>query len=68
MKWITRQNLKVDRVACPWLIQRFIDGQAQFLFVDEGELLRVTAPWASTSVERLISRQRSASAARVAWA
>ena len=34
MKWITRQNIKVDRVACPWLIRRFIDPQAQFLFVE----------------------------------
>jgi hypothetical protein len=33
MKWITRQNAKVDRVACPWLIRRFIDPQAEFLFV-----------------------------------
>lgn len=39
MKWITRKNVKVDRVACPWLIKRFIDPQAEFLFVAEGELL-----------------------------
>lgn len=39
MRWITRQNVKVDRVACPWLIQRFIDPQAEFLFVREEELL-----------------------------
>src|SRR5438874_1935766 len=39
MKWITRKNIKVDRVACPWLIRRFVDPQAEFLFVDEGELL-----------------------------
>lgn len=39
MKWITRKNVKVDRVACPWLIKRFIDSQAEFLFVAEGELL-----------------------------
>ncbi len=39
MKWITRQNVKVDRVACPWLIRRFIDPQAQFLFVPENEVL-----------------------------
>ena len=31
MKWITRQDVKVDRVACPWLIKRFIDPQADFL-------------------------------------
>jgi hypothetical protein len=33
MKWITREKVKVDRVACPWLIRRFIDPQAEFLFV-----------------------------------
>jgi hypothetical protein len=39
MRWITRANVKVDRVACPWLIQRFIDPAAEFLFVPEAELL-----------------------------
>ena len=33
MKWITRENVKVDRVACPWLIKRFIDADAQFEFL-----------------------------------
>ncbi len=39
MKWVTRKDIKVDRVACPWLIQRFIDPAAEFLFVPEGDLL-----------------------------
>ena len=39
MKWITRKDIKVDRVACPWLIQRFLDPQAEFLFVEEKDLL-----------------------------
>ncbi len=39
MKWITRQDIKVDRVACPWLIRRFVDPQAEFLFVEEKDLL-----------------------------
>src|SRR5438093_905238 len=43
MKWITRKNIKVDRVACPWLIQRFIDPDAEFLFVEEAQLLDVAA-------------------------
>lgn len=43
MKWITRQNIKVDRDACPWLIRRFIDAQAQFLFVDQSQLLETAA-------------------------
>ncbi|MGI9103546.1 MAG: chromate resistance protein ChrB domain-containing protein [Terriglobales bacterium] len=43
MKWITRGNVKVDRVACPWLIRRFVDQQAQFLFVEESRLLETAA-------------------------
>ena len=39
MKWITREDVKVDRVACPWLIRKFVDPQAEFLFVPESELL-----------------------------
>ena len=39
MKWITRSNVKVDRVACPWFIRRFVDPAAEFLFVPESELL-----------------------------
>src|SRR5215510_9740374 len=41
MKWITRSNVKVDRVACPWLISRFVDPEAEFIFVPENELLQV---------------------------
>ena len=33
MKWITREKVKVDRVACPWLIRKFVDAEAEFLFV-----------------------------------
>ena len=33
MKWITRERVKVDRVACPWLIKKFVDRQAEFFFV-----------------------------------
>jgi hypothetical protein len=40
MKWVTRSNVKVDRVACPWLIRRFIDPNAEFLFVTEDQLLQ----------------------------
>lgn len=39
MRWITREDVKVDRVACPWLIKRFVDQAAEFLFVPESELL-----------------------------
>ena len=33
MKWITREGIKVDRVACPWLIKHFVDPGAEFIFV-----------------------------------
>jgi hypothetical protein len=33
MKWITREKVKVDRVACPWLIRKFVDPQCEFIFV-----------------------------------
>jgi hypothetical protein len=39
MNWITRKNVKVDRVACPWLIKRFVDKDAEFIFVEEDQLL-----------------------------
>ncbi|MEW6136594.1 MAG: chromate resistance protein ChrB domain-containing protein [Thermodesulfobacteriota bacterium] len=39
MKWITRENAKVDRIACPWLIKRFIDLDAEFLIVSKDKVL-----------------------------
>jgi hypothetical protein len=41
MKWITRENANVDRIACPWLIKRFIDPDAEFLFVPRDQVLAV---------------------------
>jgi hypothetical protein len=41
MKWVTRQNANVDRIACPWLIKRFIDPNPEFLFVPKDEVLPV---------------------------
>jgi len=41
MKWVTREKARVDRIASPWLITRFIDKEAEFLFVPPGEVLRV---------------------------
>ncbi len=41
MKWVTRENANVDRVACPWLIKRFIDPEAEFLFVPKDQVLEV---------------------------
>jgi len=39
MKWVTRRKARVDRIACPWLIQRFIDKDAEFLFVAEDQVM-----------------------------
>ena len=41
MKWVTREGAKTDRVACPWLIKKFIDPQAEFLFVPKDKVLEV---------------------------
>ncbi len=38
MKWVTRSHVHVDRVACPWLIQRFVDSEAEFLFVPTSQI------------------------------
>lgn len=39
MKWITREKVKVDRVACPWLIKKFVDPEAEFLFVPADKVM-----------------------------
>ncbi|TWF42288.1 hypothetical protein FHW36_10243 [Chitinophaga polysaccharea] len=39
MKWITRERPKIDRIACPWLIKRFIDADAVFMYVPAGQVL-----------------------------
>ena len=41
MKWITREHVHVDRVACPWLIRRFVDPQAEFLFVPADQVMAI---------------------------
>ena len=43
MKWVTRSHVHVDRVACPWLIARFVDAEAEFLFVPKGEIAKVVS-------------------------
>lgn len=39
MKWITRERPKIDRIACPWLISRFIDDSPEFLYVPASDVL-----------------------------
>src|SRR3954464_11367271 len=41
MKWVTREDAKVDRIACPWLIRRFVDPDAEFLYVPAGDVKTV---------------------------
>src|SRR5919204_2898828 len=41
MKWLTRERPKVDRVACPWLIKRFVDAEAEFLYVPTDQVQAV---------------------------
>ena len=56
MKWITRERVKVDRVACPWLIKKFVDPDAEFLFVPADRVLEIAreqnaTPYDVTGVE-----------------
>lgn len=56
MKWVTREKAKVDRIACPWLIRKFVDREAEFLFVPKEEVNVVAAresaiPFDSPGVE-----------------
>ncbi len=48
MKWITRERPKIDRIACPWLITRFIDKEPEFLYVPAGDVLRVSMETGAT--------------------
>jgi len=43
MKWVTRERPKIDRIACPWLIARFIDREPEFLYVPANQVLKVAA-------------------------
>lgn len=56
MKWITRERPKIDRIACPWLIARFIDQNSEFLYVPAAEVMKIAAekgatPYDVTGVE-----------------
>ena len=48
MKWVTRERPKIDRIACPWLIRRFIDPDAEFLYVPASDVLRVATETGAT--------------------
>ena len=48
MKWITRERPKIDRIACPWLIARFIDQAPEFLYVPAAEVMKIAAATGAT--------------------
>jgi hypothetical protein len=48
MKWVTRERPKIDRIACPWLITRFIDSAPEFLYVPAADVLRVAEETGAT--------------------
>lgn len=47
MKWITRERPKIDRIACPWLVARFVDASPEFLYVSGSEVMKVAAETAA---------------------
>lgn len=51
MQWITRERPKIDRIACPWLISRFIDAEAEFLYVPSGDVLRLAREQNATAYD-----------------
>ena len=48
MKWVTRERPKIDRIACPWLVARFIDPDAEFLYVPAADVLKVVEETGAT--------------------
>jgi hypothetical protein len=48
MKWITREHPKIDRIACPWLVARFIDDNPEFLYVPGGKVMEAAAETGAT--------------------
>jgi hypothetical protein len=51
MKWVTRERPKTDRIACPWLIRKFIDPEAEFLYVPAEDVLAVAEREGATSYD-----------------
>jgi hypothetical protein len=51
MKWVTRERPNVDRIACPWLIKRFVDPAAEFLYAPAGEVMTVAEREGATAYD-----------------
>ena len=65
MRFVTRKNAAVDRIACPWLIRRHIDKDAEFLYVEPQEVARVASdraarPQGAVSRRSAVTRVRAA--------
>src|SRR2546421_6193594 len=56
MKWVTRARPKTDRIACPWLIRRFIDPEAEILYVPADQVLAVAASEAARSFDAPVAQ------------
>ena len=51
MKWITREHPRADRVACPWLIERFVDTEAEFIYVPTAEVMATAQRLGATTFD-----------------
>ena len=51
MKWVTRERPKIDRIACPWLVARFIDPEPEFLYVPASDVARVARDTGATAYD-----------------
>jgi len=58
MKWVTRERPKIDRIACPWLIERFIEKQPEFLYVPPDKALKVISKFGQPLPPDLIAVPR----------
>ena len=62
MKWITRERPKIDRIACPWLVTRFIDQEPEFLYVPSSDVLsKAPKPKRFPTTFRVLSSRTKAS-------
>src|SRR6266571_1535537 len=65
MKWITLERPKIDRIACPWLIARFIDKTPEFIFAPTADVRRLAAELGATPLAELATIVRGADTARL---
>lgn len=56
-RWVTRERPKIDRIACPWLIRRFIDSEARFFYVPATEVLTVAASQGAVAMKATVSHK-----------